>query len=222
MPARLWRPLQRPARYAVKTRPRTRPDNIKGAVVVARQFEDQRLQSEGVAEFNYRPTACAKTDRMAVVQKDISVEKGEKLPFGTLAYFFSVTNDWASEADEIVFRANGRCDQENLLARRSGGVRALRAPVDNLESTWAYMVMTAPAWDLKAWWGWALPGRPGRWHGKYQAEKRWALGGVKAFVNAPARLPRQVIRTGRKLVYRLLGWNPYQPIFFRPLGVLRC
>ena len=31
-------------------------------------------------------------------------------------------------------------------------VRALSAPVDNLYSNWAYMVMTALAWNLKAWW----------------------------------------------------------------------
>jgi hypothetical protein len=29
--------------------------------------------------------------------------------------------------------------------------------VDNLESNWAYMVMTALAWNLKAWWGLMLP-----------------------------------------------------------------
>jgi hypothetical protein len=223
LPARAWRPLQRPARYAVKTRPRQRPDNVKEAVVVAREFENQRLQSEEVAEFNYQPTACAKTYRMVVVKKNISVEKGEKLLFDRIVYFFYITNDWVSEADEVVFAANDRCDQENLLAQLSGGVRALRAPVDNLESNWAYMVMTALAWNLKAWWALTLPERPGRWQGKHQAEKRWVLRlEFKTFVNAFVRLPCQLLRTGRKLVYRLLGWNPYQPIFFRLLDVLRC
>ncbi len=47
--------LRRPARYTVKTTPRQRPDNVKEAVVVARQFDNQRLRSEEVAEFNYRP-----------------------------------------------------------------------------------------------------------------------------------------------------------------------
>ena len=45
-PPGAWRPLRRPARYAVKTRPRERPDNVKEAVVVAREFENQRLRSE--------------------------------------------------------------------------------------------------------------------------------------------------------------------------------
>lgn len=223
LPADAWRPLQRPARYAVKTKPRQRPDNVKEARVVAREFENQRLRSEEVAEFNYRPTACTKTYRMVVVKKNISVEKGEKLLFDQIVYFFYITNDWVSEADAIVFSANDRCDQENLLAQLSGGVRALRAPVDNLESNWAYMVMTALAWNLKAWWALTLPEQPGRWHERHQAEKRWVLRlEFKAFVNAFVRLPCQIIRTGRKLVYRLLGWNPHQPIFFRLLDVLRC
>ena len=223
LPARAWRPLQRPERYAVKTKPRLRPDNVKEAIVVAREFENQRLQSEQVAEFNYRPTACKKTYRMVVIKKNISVEKGEKLLFDRIEYFFYITNDWVSEAEEIVFSANDRCDQENLLAHLHGGVRALRAPLDNLESNWAYMVMTALAWNLKAWWALSLPAQPGRWQERHQTEKRWVLRlEFKTFVNAFVRLPCQIIRSGRKLIYRLLSWNPYQPIFFRLVDALRC
>jgi Transposase DDE domain group 1 len=223
LPGCAWRPLHRPARYAVKTKPRQRPDNVKEAIVVEREFENQRLRSEEVAEFTYQPTACKKSYRMVVVRKNISVEKREKLLFDRIVYFFYITNDWVSEANEIVFSANDRCDQENLLAQLHGGVRALHAPVDNLESNWAYMVMTALAWNLKAWWALTLPERPGRWQEKHQAEKRWVLRvEFKTFVNAFVRLPCQIIRTGGRLVYRLLGWNPYQPIFFRLLDVLRC
>ena len=223
VPAHAWKALHRPARYAVHTQPRQRPDNVKEAIVVTRAFENQRLQSEEVAEFTYRPTACKKTYRMVVVRKKIAVEKGQKLLFEKIEYFFYITNDWVSETDAIVFSANDRCNQENLLAQLSGGVRALRAPVDNLESNWAYMVMTAQAWNFKAWWALRLPEQPGRWHDKHQAEKRWVLRlEFKTFVNAFVRLPCQIIRTGRQLVYRLLGWNPYQPIFFRLVNVLRC
>ncbi len=223
LPARAWRPLRRPARYEVKTAPRRRPDKVKEAVVVAREFENKRLRSEEVAEFNYRPTACRKTYRMVVVRKNISVEKGERRLFDQVVYFFYITNDWVSEADEIVFCANDRCDQENVLAQLGGGVRALRAPVDNLESNWAYMVMTALAWNLKAWWALTLPERPGRRQEKHRAEKRWVLRlEFKTFVNAFVRLPCQIVRGGRRLIYRLLGWNPHQPIFFRLVDVLRC
>jgi hypothetical protein len=223
LPARAWKTLQRPARYPVKTAPRQRPDNVKEAVVVRREFENVRLRSEQVAEFNYRPTACRQTYRMVVVRKNLSVEKGEQRLFDDVRYFFYITNDWVSEPEEVVFTANDRCHQENLLAQLSGGVRALRAPVDNLTSNWAYMVMTALAWDLKAWWALLLPEEQGRWQEKRRAEKRWVLGlEFKTFVNAFVRLPCQLLRTGRRLVYRLLAWNPHLPIFFRLTDRLRC
>jgi Transposase DDE domain group 1 len=223
LPPRAWKPLQRPARYPVRTRPRQRPDNVKEAVVVRREFDNIKLVSEEVAEFNYRPVACRQTYRMVVVRKNLSVAKGERVLFDDVRYFFYLTNDWVSEADEVVFCANDRCDQENLLAQLSGGVRALRAPVDALLSNWAYMVMTALAWDLKAWWALLLPEAPGRWQERHRAQKRWALRlEFKTFVNAFVRIPCQLVRTGRRLVYRLLSWNPHLPIFFRLVDRLRC
>jgi hypothetical protein len=223
LPERAWEPLQRPTRYDVRTQPRQRPDNVKEAIVVRREFENHRLQDEAVAEFNYRPTACRTTYRMVVVRKHVSVTKGQQWLFDRLVYFFYLTNDWVSKADEIVFSANDRCQQENVLAQLHGGVRALRATVDNLVSNWAYMVMTALAWDLKAWWALLLPEEPGRWQEKHQTEKRWVLGlEFKTFVNAFVRLPCQIVKTGRRLVYRLLSWNPHLPIFFRLVEQLRC
>ena len=223
LPEHAWRKLERPPRYTVQTQPRERPDRVKEQIVVARQFENQRLQSEAVAEFNYQPTACQQLYRMVVVRKNISVEKGEKLLFDRIVYFFYLTNDWLPEANEIVFAANGRCHQENLLAQLHSGVRALTAPVDTLESNWAYLVMTALAWNLKAWWALTLPEQPGRWQERHRAEKQWVLQiEFKTFVNAFVRLPCQIVRTGRKLVYRLLAWNPYQSIFFRLVSALRC
>jgi hypothetical protein len=223
LPSRAWRPLERPPRYEVQTEPRLRPKNIKEAIVVAREFDNIRLGSEEVAEFNYRPTACHKEYRMVVVRKNLSVEKGERWLFDDVRYFFYLTSDWVAEPEEIVRLANDRCHQENLLAQLHNGVRALKAPVDNLESNWAYMVMTALAWNLKAWWALMLPERPGRWQQRHREEKQWVLGlEFKTFVNAFMQVPCQIIRSGRKLVYRLLSWNPYQRIFFRLVTALRC
>jgi hypothetical protein len=223
LPAHAWQPLQRPVRYAVKTQPRRRHQDVKEAIVVARQFMNLKLRSEEVAEFNYRPVACRKTYRMVVLRKNITKEKGELRLFDEVRYFFFITNDWVSELEELVQSAHGRCHQENLLAQLKSGVPALRTPVDNLMSNWAYMVMTALAWNLKAWWALTLPETPGRWQEQHRAEKRWVLGlEFKAFANAFIRLPCQIVRTGRRLVYRLLSWNPYQRIFFRVVSVLRC
>jgi Transposase DDE domain group 1 len=223
LPERCWQPLPRPPRYDVRTAPRQRPDNVKEAVVVRREFENRKLVAEHVAEFNYRPTACRTTYRMVVVRKNLSVAKGERVLFADVRYFFYLTNDWVSEAAEVVFCANDRGDQENLLAQLYGGVRALRAPLDNVTSNWAYMVMTALAWDLKAWWALLLPEAPGRWQQRHRAQKRWVLRlEFKTFVNAFVRIPCPIVRTGRRLVYRLLSWNPHLPIFFRLVDRLRC
>src|SRR5205807_178577 len=59
LPAAVWQPLPRLPRYTVETQPRARPDNVKEALVVAREFENRRLCSEEVAEFPYQPTACS-------------------------------------------------------------------------------------------------------------------------------------------------------------------
>ena len=223
LPDCAWTKLQRPTRHVVQTAPRQRPTDVKAAVVKRRQFDTLRLQSEQVAEFNYRPTACRGTCRMVVVRKNITREKGELRLHDEIRYFFYITNDWVSEPDAIVFCANDRCDQENLLAQLHGGCRALQAPVDSLQSNWAYMVMTALAWDLKAWWALLLPEGVGRHRQAYGVDKRWVLRvEFRTFVQAFVRLPCQIVRTGRRLVYRLLSWNPYQRIFFRLVDVLRC
>jgi hypothetical protein len=222
LPESAWRRLQRPVRHTVKTEPRRRPANVKEQVVKARQFENQRLVSEDVAEFDYRPTACRTTYRMVVVRKNISVEKGEQVLFPNDRYFFYITNDREHSAADVVFEANGRCNQENLIAQLKSGVHALRAPVDNLLSNWAYMLMTALAWNLKAWFALTLPEKPGRWQQRHHDEKQLVLRlEFKTFLNAFMLLPCQIIKKSRKIVYRLLGWNPHLSIFFRLLGALR-
>ena len=70
LPESRWKPLQRPLRYQVKTEPRRRPENVKEQVIKEREFKNIRLQSEQVAEFDYRPVQCSKTYRMVVVRKN--------------------------------------------------------------------------------------------------------------------------------------------------------
>jgi Transposase DDE domain group 1 len=223
LPQMSWQPLHRPPRYDVKTQPRTRPENVKERIVREREYRNIRLQSEDVAEMPYRPVACRDPYRLIVVRKNLSVEKGEVVLFDDYRYFFYLTNDWDRPAADIVFDANQRCNQENLHAQLKSGVRALTAPVDTLESNWAYMVMTALAWNLKSWLAlWPIE-TPGRWQDRHSRDKAILLGmEFKTFVNAFLRMPCQIVRTGRRLIYRLLSWNPWQPIFFRTLAQLRC
>ena len=222
LPASAWTPLRRPPRYEVKTQPRQRPVAVKDRIVRERGFEVLKLKSEEVAEFDYRPTACKNSYRMVVVRKHISREKGEKVLFPEVRYFFYITNDREWSAAEVVFEANDRCDQENLLAQLHGGTHALSAPVDALVSNGAWMVMTALAWTLKSWWALMLPELPGRWQERHHVEKRRVLRmEFKTFVNTFVSIPAQVLRTGRRLVLRLLGWNPHLMTFFRLESRLR-
>jgi hypothetical protein len=205
----------------VQTEPRQRPANVKEAVIVERGFKNLRLEVEAVAEFPYQPVACAQAYRMVVVRKNISVEQGDQRLFDEIRYFFYLTTDRATAAAEIVFLANDRCQQENLIEQLQR-VGATRMPVDTLLSNGAYMVMAALAWTLKAWFGLRLP-ETGRWAERYAAEKAAVLRmEFKAFVNAFILIPVQVVRTSRRIVCRLLAWNPWQAVFLRGFDQLRA
>jgi len=54
----VWRRLERPAKYDVKTTLRVKRDRVKEDIVVAREYLNIVLQSEDVAEFDYKPTKC--------------------------------------------------------------------------------------------------------------------------------------------------------------------
>jgi hypothetical protein len=215
LPENAWKRLHRKKRYEVKTTPRARPENVKQEVVEKREFEDIRLVKEHVAEFSYRPTKCNKDYRVVVVWKDLEVMKGQCKLFDKSRCFFYLTNDWKTPAKEIVFQANHRCNQENLIEQQKNGVHALTAPLDNLESNWAYMVIASLAWSLKAWASLLIPVSP-RWRETHEAEKQTLLRmDFTTFRQAMINIPAQIVRTGRRIVYRLLSWNRWQPTFFR-------
>jgi len=211
-----WEQLERPPKYEVKTEPRRRPDNVKEQIVIRRHFDNIRLNSEDVAEFEYSPVACKKTYRMIVVRKNLSIAKGETVLFPDVRYFFYLTNDWETPAEKLVLKANRRCNQENaVIEQYKNDVRSLRAPLDTLESNWAYMVIASLAGSLKTWAALLLP-ETGRWKEKHRREKQAVLKmDFSTFRNAFMQMPCQIITTGRRLIYRLLSWNPWQHVFLR-------
>ena len=54
-------------------------------------------------------------------------------------------------AQQVVELANERCDQENIIGQLKSGINALRVPLYDLVSNWAYMVIAALAWNIKSW-----------------------------------------------------------------------
>ena len=240
LPASAWQALQRRPRYQVKTEPRGRRARVKEQVVREREFKNICLQNEQVAETRYRPTFCAKSYRLIVVRKNLTVEKGEIRLYDDYRYFFYLTNDWESSAAEVVFQANRRCNQENpawvnamqtspASRCRGEGVRGILGvdgpggqPGEQLglhgdDGVGVELVESLVRGTL-----WP-PESPGRWAERHRHEKETLLRmEFKTFVNAFLRQPCQIIRAGRRLIYRLLSWNPWQPVFFRTFAHLRC
>ncbi len=201
-----WEPLEREPKYQVRTQERDKPENVKGRIVKERNFKNIRLANEQVAEFEYRPVKCKKTYRMVVVRKNLSVEKGEAVLFDDIRYFFYITTRRDLSAAEVVEHANKRCNQENVIEQLKNGVNAMRMPVQDLESNWAYMIMAALAWNLKAWFGLLMPNRIRRTQVLKMEFRR--------FLHTFILIPCQIVLTGRKIVYRLLGYNEALKDFF--------
>lgn len=114
---------------------------------------------------------------------------------------------------EVVELANGRCNQENVIEQLKNGVNAMRVPVNDLLSNWAYMVIAALAWNLKAWFALTMP----------DPEKSGVVLKMefRRFLNTFVRLPCQIIRQGRRIVYRLLGHNAWLSDFLRTWEAIR-
>jgi len=213
IPESSWQQLQRPSRYEVKTEPRRRPENIKEQVVIKREFQNIRLTGEQVAEFDYQPSRCRKTYRMVVVRKNLTVKKGEQRLFDEILYFFYITNDRKMSGQEIIFFANDRCNQENIISQLKNGVNALRMPSDGLVSNWAYMVIAALAWNLKAWYG-LVTVVPALRRDILRME-------FKRFLISFIQIPCQIVTTGRRLVYRILTFSRHLKAFIDTFDRIR-
>lgn len=193
---------------------------VKETIIRDREYKNLRLEREDLAEFEYQPGKCARAYRIVVLRKTIVEERGQLALGHTHRYFFYVTNDRALSARDVVREANNRCGQENLLDELKNGVRALHAPVNTLMANWAYMVMASLAWSIKAWFALMLPVSP-RWREKHEADRDRVLHmDFRSFLQRLILVPAQVLRSGRRLVFRVLAWRSDLPILFRLLDAL--
>ena len=207
----------------MKTQRRRRRRKVKEAIVQRRGYQNLRLVSEEVAEMEYRPVACRRSYRLVIVRKNLMRTDGQGQLFDDYRYFFYLTNDRQATLEEVVFSANDRCDQENLHAQLKSGVCALTTPLHTLVSNWAYMVMTALAWNLKAWLAlWATTTESTQEPAAARKEQHRVLRmEFKTFVNHLMRLPAIVAHTGRRTIVRFIGWTPLQRVLFRVLEAIR-
>ena len=126
LPKEAWKVLERKAKYTVKTQERQKPENIKEEIVREKGYKNIRLESERVAEFEYQPGKCKQGYRVVVLEKNLSVERGERVLFDDIRYFFYITTLRDRTAEDVVELANGRCDQENVIEQLKNGVNAMR------------------------------------------------------------------------------------------------
>jgi len=213
LPESAWNRLKRPPRYEVKTEERDCPDNVKEQIIREREYTNIRLNGEDVAEFDYRPTHCKKTYRMVALRKNLTVEKGERRLFDEIRYLFYITNDRDMTLEGVVFFANDRCNQENVIGQLKSGINALSMPSGGLISNWAYMVIAALVWNLKAWYGLVTQSK--------NAGRDIVRMEFKRFLTSFIQLPCQIVNTGRHLVYRILAYNKHLETFFATFDYIK-
>lgn len=192
-------------------RPRAKRPNHKEAFVREKGYKNLKLRGESYAEFDYRPTKCSRSYRVVVVRKTIDVEQGQQRLFDEVRYFFYITNATRSQAPArtVIVSANKRCDQENTIAQLKA-CGALSAPLDSLASNGAYMAMASLAWTLKCWCGLMIrpEGHKDQRAAQQDVRRRVIRMEFTTFLNAFMQMPAQVIRTARRLVWRLLTYRP--------------
>lgn len=115
LPESAWQRLERRPKHEILTEPRAKVFRHKEQIVIEKEFNNQKLAGEDLAEIDYQPFKCGKKYRLVIVRKNSSVQKGEQALFDEIRYFFHLTNR-KDQAAKIVGLANGRCDQENVIA----------------------------------------------------------------------------------------------------------
>lgn len=203
----VWTRLQRPPAYAPATgQTRRREPNHKQRIVTERRYLNLELNHEDVAEFDYQPRKCTRSYRVIALRKNITKSRGEQALFDEIRYFFYITTRRDLSAAEVVACANDRCDQENVIEQLKNGVGALRVPLYDLVSNWAYMVIAALAWNLKSWFAMML-------HRKTDRRDYIAME-FRRFVTATVLIPAMAMRRARSITLRIIGYQPGLDRFF--------
>ncbi len=219
-----WQRLHRPHASAVPAQAgawfaqkRQRRDNEKQRIVKARGYLKLALNFEDVAEFDYQPGKCERPYRVVALRKNTSavgrqVKPKASRPSSTIPVcsgaarcagrsdiFYITTRDDLTPA-EVVFAANKRCDQENVIEQLKNGVNALRVPLYDLISNWAYMVIAALAWNIKSWFALMMHQKNHR--------RQYIRMDFRTFLTHIILFPCRVVRHARSTTVRIIGYQP--------------
>jgi hypothetical protein len=212
LPKNVWHEVERRERPVLSS-PRRKKVRTKQAVVRKRKFRCLTLKQEWVSEFEYRPGKCEKHYRVLVLKKRIEESCGQQVLFDSYRYFFYITNiDDMTTHDLLVF-IRKRCNHENKVEQLDNGIHALKMPAAEFTANWAYMAIVMLAWNIKSWMGLLLPDQ--------DRKQKIIACEFKSFQNWIINIPCQVLRTGRKVVFRFLNYNPWVEMIFVLSDLLR-
>jgi hypothetical protein len=198
---RRCKPLRRPAPYHSSTgTTRARRPNHKQRIVNERGYLNLHLDHEDLAEFFYIPGKCSRAYRIVAVRKNISRSRGQDVLFDEIHYLFYVTTRTDLTAAQVVQLANERCDQENILGQLKSGINALRVPLYDLISNWAYMLTATLAWNIKSWFAMMM-------HRKADRAEHIRME-FRRFLETLILIPAAVTHRARGITVRLIGYTP--------------
>jgi hypothetical protein len=206
-----WRPIERPKLRGRKNR--RKKARVKDAMIEKREYRTIKQKNEYVGEFSYQPVKCKKSYRVIALKKIVDVTKGQQYLFEDVRYMFYITNIHDMSAIDLLHFIRGRCDHENKIEQLDNGIHALKMPAAEFMANWAYMAVCALAWNLKSWLALCLP----------DAEKRRKIIACefKSFQNWIINIPCQILKTGRRIVYRFLNCNLWIEVIFTAFDTLK-
>ena len=191
-----FKPLERQNREPADLR--SRPQNQRQLVISAKGYRNFELEEEHVAEIEYRPSKCSQKYRLVILRKTIKVTQAQHLLEPQIRYFFYLSNlaKTSHSAAAIVAESNQRCDQENLIEQLKNQIQTMRMPTKSLLANGAYLAIGCLAWNLKAWLALSVPKK---------LRPYFARCDFRTFYRDIILLPAQILRSGRRTIFRLLG-----------------
>jgi Transposase DDE domain group 1 len=202
-----WQILDRPVKENKSGKERRKKERVKESRVREREYRNITTVGEYVSEFTYKPVKCKKEYRVIALKKILEESKGQQYLFENSRYFFYITNIKDKTPEELIRFIRGRCNHENKIEQLDNGIHALKMPAAEFNANWAYMAICMLAWNVKSWLGLHIP----------DADKKHEIISCefKSFQNRVINIPCQILKTGRRITFRFLNYNPWIEILLK-------
>jgi hypothetical protein len=208
-----WDTLERPSEEYKNRKERRKKMRVKEAVVERRGYRNLVQKNEYIGEFKYRPVKCDRDYRVIVLKKIIDVLEGQQLLFEDTRYLFYITNIEEKSAVELLRFIQGRCNHENKIEQLDNGIHALKMPAAEFIANWAYMAICMLAWNLKSWLGLIAP--------DVEKQREIISCEFKSFQNRLINIPCQILKAGRRIIFRFLNYNSWIEILLNISDAIR-